>query len=43
MKYNNDFIIEKPKPVYDENGKVKYYEDDEYIYVPHSGELIDIG
>ena len=33
-------FVEKPQPVYDENGKVKYYEDDEYIYVRHNGELL---
>lgn len=36
------FLIEKPKPVYDENGKIKYYQDDEYVYVPHKGELLSI-
>lgn len=36
------FLIEKPKPVYDENGKIKYYQDDEYFYVRHKGELLSI-
>lgn len=40
----NNFKIQKPKPVYDENGKIKYYQDDEYIYTPHKlkGELLNI-
>ena len=37
-----DLLAEKPQPVYDEKGNVKYYEDDEYIYVRHKGELLDI-
>lgn len=36
------FLIEKPKPVYDENGKIKYYQDDEYVYFRHKGELLSI-
>lgn len=42
MKQKENFLAEKPQPVYDEKGNVKYYEDDEYIYVRHNGELLDI-
>jgi len=43
MKQNDKkFLDEKPKPVYDEKGNIKYYEDDEYYYFPHNGELLDI-
>ena len=38
----NNFKIQKPKPVYDENGVIRYYEDDDYIYVRHNGELLDV-
>lgn len=37
----SDFSIEKAKPVYDEQGNIKYYEDDEYVYVKHNGEFIN--
>ena len=42
MTQEKTFLVEKPQPVYDENSNVKYYEDDEYIYVRHNGELLDI-
>ena len=42
MIQEKNFLAEKPQPVYDENGNVKYYEDDEYIYIRHNGELLDI-
>lgn len=38
----NNFKIQKPKPVYDENGKIKYYQDGEYTYFRHKGELLSI-
>lgn len=38
----NNFKIQKQKPVYDENGVIRYYEDDDYIYVRHNGELLDV-
>lgn len=28
-------IIEEPTPVYDEKGDIKYYQDDEYVYIPY--------
>lgn len=42
MIREENFLIEKPKPVYDEKGNAKYYEDNEYIYIRHNGELLDI-
>lgn len=36
------FLVEKPQPVYDEKGNVKYYRDDEYIYIRHNGEFLGI-
>ena len=36
------FLVEKPQPVYDEKSNIKYYQDDEYVYVRHNGELLDI-
>lgn len=38
----NDFKIQKPKPVYDKNGVIRYYKDDDYIYIRHNGELLDV-
>ena len=43
MKQNNKrFFAEKPEPVYDERGNIKYYQDNEYAYFQHKGELLDI-
>lgn len=42
MTQEENFLVEKPRPVYDEKGNVKYYKDDEYVYVCHNGELLDI-
>ena len=43
MKQNNKrCLAEKPEPVYDKKGNIKYYQDDEYVYFPHNGELLDI-
>lgn len=42
MTQKKIFLAEKPQPVYDENGNVKYYEDDEYIYIRHNRELLNI-
>ena len=43
MKQNDKrFLVEKPQPVYDEKGSVKYCQDDEYVYVRHNGELLSI-
>lgn len=42
MTQEEKFLVEKPQPVYDEEGNVKYYKDDEYIYIRHNGELLDI-
>lgn len=39
MKEN--YRIPKVTPVYDEQGNVKYYEDDEYFYVEKKGEFIN--
>lgn len=34
MKQKDErFLVEKPQPVYDEMGNIRYYEDDEYFYV----------
>ena len=43
IKYCLENLIQKPQPVYDEKGNVKYYKDDEYIYIRHNGELLGIG
>lgn len=43
MKQNDKrFLVEKPKPVYDEKGNIKYYQDSEYVYFQHNGELLDV-
>ena len=39
---NKNFKIEKPKPVCDKHGNIKYYEDDDYIYVKKKGEYFDV-
>lgn len=37
------FEIPKVVPIYDEKGNIKYYKDDEYVYIPNiKGELINI-
>ena len=43
MKQNDKrFLVEKPEPVYNEKGNIKYYQDDEYAYFQHNRELLDI-